>query len=184
MTISTLPHVTCVKWNAIAAVDMKTMLDTISLLELELNNQNLANDLRLFFQELESSNHYIFNVHINVKKERLPRCLHIEYKEWNFINIVLHIFSFLGTFFIFLYFMDVAWVLDLPSWRSCTLFCIKIKAQPNFGEIVWNKKNTKISINMWWLFFSHIVKCVWSAELIALWLNFCYVTPQQLTWEF
>lgn len=43
-----LPHVTCVKWNAIAAVDMKTMLDTILLLELELNNQNLANDLDYF----------------------------------------------------------------------------------------------------------------------------------------
>lgn len=121
ITISTLPHVTCVKCNAIAAVNMKTMLDTILLLESELNNQNLANDLRC--QELESSNHYIFNVHRNVKKQRLPRCLHIEYKEWNFIIIVLHIF------FIF---MDAAWVLDLPSWRSCTVFCIKIKIQPNF----------------------------------------------------
>lgn len=101
ITISTLPHVTCVKCKAIAAVNMKTMLDTILLLESELNNQNLANDLRLFCQELESSNHYIFNVHRNVKKQRLPRCLHIEYKEWNFIIIVLHIcFIFRHLFYI------------------------------------------------------------------------------------
>lgn len=143
ITISTLPHVTCVKCNAIAAVDMKTMLDTILLLELELNNQNLANDLDYFDKNWNRPT-TIFSMFIEMWRNNgyLGAFISSTKKKFHYYRTT-YFFPFLGTFFIFLYFMDASWVLDLPSWRSCTVFCIKIKAQPNFGEIVWNKKILK-----------------------------------------
>lgn len=99
ITISTLPHVTCVKCNAIAAVDMKTMLDTILLLELELNNQNLANDLDYFDKNWVQPT-TIFSMFIEMWRNNGYLGAFISSTK-NKISLLSYyiFFSFLGTFF-------------------------------------------------------------------------------------